>query len=679
MSGKNNSILLPIGRRNLSRIALFERGVALPKNSTMGVWVFGCWLFLAGWVSAGPFRGSHQLIIHEIAWMGTSYSADQVWIELYNPGDQSVSMDGWKLRCRERRFVIELEGTVAPGDSFLLIREEYPELPGIQADMTFAGEWCDDQVRLLLTDRRGRLVDSVDRWYAGDPETHATMQRVYPYRAGYASGSWDTSTVRYDVGYGTPGFRDATRQTDQRIHAIYHAPDSINVYFNQPGLTEFASTGNEANHQVNLEERILDRLRRATHTIDITVYELNLPDLTDMLIRKAAEGVRVRVIADSKEPNPDDAERLARWQDARMQLERLMRGRDGVLGTDDDVIVFANAPIFAFDADSERRREMGLPARPRDIPITEIFFGAIPRSGRVLVEGEKRADGSYYRPGAQMHNKFILVDNRWLWTGSMNFTLTDLYGSEWARQRSLLRGNSNNGVEIHSPELVEIYLRQFEEMWGSSEDQPNPSNARFSGRKSGGDVPHQATVGDVEIDVFFSPGYQVVPGITQFVEDHAEEKVYFAIFAWSDFHLDRTLKVKWEGDDRDMKGERTGFQVSGLTEFWDDWWSAAINMTGRTPDQYSDLNPNIRWRHHPPVFRPNEVRRMHHKYMIVDADTPHDPTVIAGSANWSNNANAINDENTLFIRCDRVANQYVQDFYGMIQRAGGDLPSPSER
>lgn len=662
-----------------SRISVFKTSLRPFSTGRIMRAFLICWLLLAGSVSAGPFRGSHELILHEIAWMGTTYSEDQIWIELYNPGDEPVSMEGWQLRCRERRFVVDLEGTVAAGDTFLMIREEYPNLPGIQADMTFTGEWCDDRVRLLLTDQRGRLVDSVDRWYAGDEETRATMQRVYPYRAGYASGSWDTSTIRYDVGYGTPGFRDSTRQTEQEIYAIYHGPDSINVYFNQPSLHEFALPGNESNHRVNLEERILDRLRRATNTIDITVYELNLPDLTDMLIRKAAEGVRVRVIADSKEPNPDDADRVERWQDARMQLERLLRGADGKLGTDDDVIVFANAPIFAFDADADRRREMGLPARLRDIPSREIMYGNLPRTGRVLVVGEQREDGSFYRPGAQMHNKFILVDNRWLWTGSMNFTLTDLYGSEWARQRSLLRGNSNNGVEIHSPELVAIYLRQFEEMWGGSDDAPNPAQARFSGRKEGGDTPYRVTVADVDIDVVFSPGYDVVPEITRYVQDHAEEKVYFAIFAWSDHQLDQTLKIKWEGDSRDMKGELTGFQVSGLTQFWDDWWSAAINITGRTPEQYSETNPNIRWKHHPPVFRPNEARRMHHKYMIVDADTPHNPTVITGSANWSNNANNINDENTLFIHCERVANQYVQDFYGMIQRAGGDLPELEER
>lgn len=66
-----------------------------------------------------------------------------------------------------------------------------------------------------------------------------------------------------------------------------------------------------------------------------------------------------------------------------------------------------------------------------------------------------------------------------------------------------------------------------------------------------------------------------------------------------------------------------------------------------------------------------EIRKLHHKYMILDARVPRRGTVITGSANWSAAANNSNDENTLFIFCDRIANQYVQEFYARFIRAGG--------
>lgn len=602
--------------------------------------------------------------------MGTETSPGQQWLELYNPGKDPVDLQGWVLRCRAHEFVLELSGVIAPGDSMVFIHADYPELPGVAIGGVFGDTWCETGERLVLEDARGYRVDMLNRWYAGDPETFATMQRVYPYRAGYRRGSWQTSRVRYDRGYGTPGFRDTTAKTEQQLNQVRHGPDAINVYFNQPALTEYAKPDNNlANHRINIEERILDRLRHATNRIDITIYELNLPNLTEMLIRKAAEGVRVRVIADSKIPNPEDEERTERWEIARMRLEQLLRGTDGVPGSADSAVLFANAPILAYAEDPDRRRAFGLPPRPDDLPHKTILAGQTEMRGYLLAKGERRADGTFYRPGAQMHNKFIVIDDRWVWSTSMNFTITDLYGSEWNQRRNRLRGNSNNGVEIHSPALAEIYTAEFNRMWGHAADTPDPDQARFSGRKPTRDEPHRVDIGERPVEVYFSPGYDVIGAITRQVTEHAEEKVYFAIFAWSDHGLEQALKQKWEGSTEDRTGELTGFEVRGVFNFWDEWWSAAINMTGRDAEQESTANPNIRWKHPAPVYRQQETRRLHHKYMLIDPDTPHNPMVITGSANWSNNANHINDENSLFIFCPLIANQFVQDFYGVYSRA----------
>lgn len=156
--------------------------------------------------------------------------------------------------------------------------------------------------------------------------------------------------------------------------------------------------------------------------------------------------------------------------------------------------------------------------------------------------------------------------------------------------------------------------------------------------------------------------------------------LYFCIFAWSDSALENVIKQKWEGSARDSEGEWTGFELKGVFErlFWNQWWSANLNMTGQTAPRVSETNPNIRWAVTPPIFRDRESRKLHHKYMIIDADTAFNPTVITGSANWSRNANAINDENTLFIHDARIANQYAQEFYARYEQAGGEL-EPAQR
>jgi hypothetical protein len=63
-------------------------------------------------------------------------------------------------------------------------------------------------------------------------------------------------------------------------------------------------------------------------------------------------------------------------------------------------------------------------------------------------------------------------------------------------------------------------------------------------------------------------------------------------------------------------------------------------------------------------FRQNgESGLLHHKTMIIDPGYPgSDPRVLTGSHNWSSSADSRNDENTLVIHDDTLANIYYQEF-----------------
>jgi phosphatidylserine/phosphatidylglycerophosphate/cardiolipin synthase-like enzyme len=466
----------------------------------------------------------------------------------------------------------------------------------------------------------------------------------------------------------------------QHLHRLYHDRDTINIFFNQQAFTELALPGNEANHQINLEDRIIDRIRQARHRIDVAVYELNLPAIVTALMDRAAEGVQVRLIVDAKEPSNFD--RNERFRLMRVYLEQLRRGHDGIIGTRDDVALFANSPIFAV-TNPIYRRHHDLPETLEAgwQPVT-LRIGKGTSEGHLLVDGALNKPGIYYAPGGQMHNKFILIDDYRVLTGSLNLTETGIYGSRQDRLQRRLNGNANNLLDIHSTTLTTIYRDEFNQMWGSTDLRPNPVTARFRGRKIDQPGPHQLTLGDTQVQVFFSPGYNVIPAIRDYIQAEADESLYFCIFAWSDSELENAIKQKWEGNPLDSQGELTGFRVKGVFEriFWNQWWSASINMMGEMAGRSSPRNPNIRWRHAPPVFRDRETRKLHHKYMLVDAENPsRNPTVITGSANWSRNANESNDENTLFIHDPLIANQYVQEFYARYQQAGGSIDHGATR
>lgn len=131
---------------------------------------------------AAPFRARADggPVISEIAWMGTSASANAEWIELFNPLSAAVSVDGWTLSAADGSPGISLAGSVPAGGYFILERTNDESLPGIQAGQIYSGSLSNSGERMILKDRLGRTVDEVDGssgWPAGDNLTKQTMQR----------------------------------------------------------------------------------------------------------------------------------------------------------------------------------------------------------------------------------------------------------------------------------------------------------------------------------------------------------------------------------------------------------------------------------------------------------------------------------------------------------------------
>ncbi|HET7629520.1 MAG TPA: phospholipase D-like domain-containing protein [Bacillales bacterium] len=605
-----------------------------------------------------------HVVINEIAWMGTTTSYNDEWVELYNPTARGVSVDGWRLATADGTPDVTLSGTIEAQGFYILERTSDGTLPDTAADKIYAGALVNAGEDLRLANASGTVIDEVDQWYAGDNDAKATMARVSASAPGTDGASWRTAITAYGGGYGTP---EAVTPNEG---AADSGPGSIAVYFNKAVDTSVAADGNEANGNVNLAEKLIARIHAATESVDAAIYEINLPNVVQALIAKAAEGVPVRMIVDAKET--EDSGHVERYKLMRVYLEQLVRGADGEVGTADDVHVFADSPIFAVE-DASFRQQYGLAASGyKDFPRKTVDVGEHTSSGYFMVDAEQKADGGYYSPGEQMHNKFAVIDDEEVWTGSWNWTTTGLYGSEANREAGILGGNSQNVVDIVSEPLATVYETEYSEMWGSRALTPNPAMANFNDRKTD-NTKHTVYVNDTKIDVYFSGGDDAIGHVTDYIQASADESAHFCIFAWSDQSMVNALKVKWEGSAEDNVGTRTGFEVKGVFDeiFWNQWWSASVDMTGRTASDTSENNPNIRWNHPAPVYEDNEDRKLHDKYMIIDAGTSSDPTVITGSTNWSTNGNTNNDENMLFIHNGRIANQYEQDFYQRYETAGG--------
>ncbi|HEX2831571.1 MAG TPA: phospholipase D-like domain-containing protein [Thermoanaerobaculia bacterium] len=460
----------------------------------------------------------------------------------------------------------------------------------------------------------------------------------------------------------------------ESINTTSTADGAINVYFNRQAVPAGASSGsNIANYNVNLEDRLTARIATATSTIDLATYELELPDVVDELIDRADNGVQVRIVADAKDPLNEDLSEDASYKRARVFYEKILRGADNTLGTSDDGHVFADSAIFAV-TDSTFRTSYGLPSSPSDLPSVTVKIGTTTVSGYLLADGElKNTSGglnNYYSYGDQMHNKFVIIDGTWVWTGSWNFTVNDTFGSEANRTANIRSGHTNHGVEIRSADLAAAYTAEFEEMWGSSTATPNINDSDFHSRKADNGT-HSVYVGGKLVEVYFSPSEGALARVDQIVASDADESARFCIYAFSDQTLTDTLKNLYEGSTTELTGTLTGFKIQGVFEsgYWSQYWSSNLDMT--SVESSPDASYSNRWNNPAPVGFDGEDKLLHHKYMIVDEGTASDPFVITGSMNWSENGENTNDENTLIIHDAAIANQFYQEFAARYYMAYG--------
>lgn len=155
----------------------------------LGVVLFGACSFLT---LAAP-------VINEVAWGGRPDDPTAEWIELYNPGNQAVQLEGWRLYSSDGAPDIWLHGEIPAGGYYLLERGNDETVPGINADLIYEGALRDSGEALFLVDPEGKVADSVNEpgkaWPAGTNEFGnppcASMERIVPTVPGTA-GNWAT-------------------------------------------------------------------------------------------------------------------------------------------------------------------------------------------------------------------------------------------------------------------------------------------------------------------------------------------------------------------------------------------------------------------------------------------------------------------------------------------------------
>jgi phosphatidylserine/phosphatidylglycerophosphate/cardiolipin synthase-like enzyme len=220
-----------------------------------------------------------------------------------------------------------------------------------------------------------------------------------------------------------------------------------------------------------------------------------------------------------------------------------------------------------------------------------------------------------------MHDKFAIIDQLDVWTGSMNFTTGGGYL------------DNNNLIRIQSSKLAKDYTVEFEQMF---------SNDHFGAEKTPGTPDPNVTINGSLVEVYFSPEDGVLQRILSAVQN-AEQSICFLAYSFTSDQLAQAL----------IERSQAGVRVQGVfdkDQYHSNEGTEYDRLRSAKIDVYLDGNPRL----------------MHDKVIIIDGQV-----VITGSYNFSNNAEHNNDENTLIIHNQDIAAKYSVEFqkiYAIAQR-----------
>ena len=208
---------------------------------------------------------------------------------------------------------------------------------------------------------------------------------------------------------------------------------------------------------------------------------------------------------------------------------------------------------------------------------------------------------------AFMHNKFCIIDNKKIFTGSLNPTQNDAYK------------NNNNMIIIESKYLAENYEDEFNELW--------------NGEFGKGDYVKNPVIylNNIRIENYFCPEDECAFQIQKQIQK-ANKSIYFLAFSFTHDAIATDLVIKfYQGVD--IKGV---FEKTRISEY------SKYHLL-----EYQGAN----------VIKDKNKYTMHHKVFIID-----NRTVITGSFNPSENADKSNDENVLVIEDEGIAKIYLEEF-----------------
>lgn len=223
-----------------------------------------------------------------------------------------------------------------------------------------------------------------------------------------------------------------------------------------------------------------------------------------------------------------------------------------------------------------------------------------------------------------MHNKYMILDGRAVWSGSWNYTVNGAYR------------NNNNVVVLESERAAAAFQAEFDEMFERGE----------FGTRSRDDGIVRFGHADGEVSLIFGSEADEVSALRAEIARTARS-IHIMTFVFSLEELAEAILLQAAQADLVVRGI---FEKRNSTASWSQL--PALHCAGAE------------------IRQDGNRYTLHHKVIIIDENT-----VITGSFNFSNSAAKRNDENIVIIRSANIADLYLDEWARLWDSASELAPS----
>ncbi len=191
---------------------------------------------------------SEEVVINEIAWMGTKASIKDEWIELYNTTNEDIDISGWSIygaktgKCLNFDSADGFSTTIIKANDYLLYANHQDDVKDFQGN-SLVDIWDatislnnSSPGKIVLYDSsncQGKVIDIINQegnkyWFFGDNKTKQTMERISPKELGSDSTNWANNNLIIRQGFdannnpinGTPKAKNSVSTSPTEINNL---------------------------------------------------------------------------------------------------------------------------------------------------------------------------------------------------------------------------------------------------------------------------------------------------------------------------------------------------------------------------------------------------------------------------------------------------------------------------